>query len=150
MDSSLYHWELDNVEKYCIYPSIHLPTVVIMKERRQGKEAIDTYIVIERKRGTTNNRSPDEGGGDAQDHRTPLRAAPAIVEGVSVDIEVRCHQRGGTGGGDAQSGHGLAAQELPDAGTKDLPSVWLSGGTREEERGGDGSSEDRGVQPLHE
>lgn len=90
-----------------------------MKERRQGKEAIDTYIVIERKRGTTNNRSPDEGGGDAQDHRTPLRAAPAIVEGVSVDIEVRCHQRGGTGGGDAQSGHGLAAQELPDAGTKE-------------------------------
>ena len=48
-----------------------------------------------------------------------IAQSPAIVEGVSVDIEVRCNQRCGTGGGNAQSDHGLSAQELPDAGMKE-------------------------------
>ena len=69
---------------------------------------------------------PDEGRGETQDDWAALRDAPATVEWISADVEVRGDEGGGAGAGYPQGSHGLAAQELSDAGAKHLPAVTIS------------------------
>lgn len=72
------------------------------------------------------NFLPDEGGGEPQDNRTALTDTSATVERISADIEVRGHEGCCTGAGYPQGSHGLAAQELSDAGAKHLPAITIS------------------------
>lgn len=69
---------------------------------------------------------PDKGRGKTQDDRAALRNAPATVEWISADIEVRGHEGGCTGAGYPQGSHGLAAQELSDARAKHLSAIAIS------------------------
>lgn len=70
--------------------------------------------------------SPEERGRDAENHRASLIArVPAVVH-VTDDFAVRGHDGAGSGGGNAQEEHHLAAQELPDAGAQDLTAISLS------------------------
>lgn len=72
--------------------------------------------------------TPDERRSEPQDRRAAFQDALATVEWISADIQVRGHKRGCTRTGYLQGGHGLAAQELPNAGTKHLPAVTISEG----------------------
>ena len=70
--------------------------------------------------------SPEEGGGNAEDHRASLvTRVPAVVH-ISYNPAVRGDYGACSGGGDTQEEHHLAAQELSYTGAQDLTSVSLS------------------------
>lgn len=74
--------------------------------------------------------SPEERGRDAENHRASLIERVAAVVHVPYDSAVRGHDGAGSGGGNAQEEHHLAAQELSDAGAQDLPAIGLSADDR--------------------
>lgn len=74
--------------------------------------------------------SPEERWRDAENHRASLIERVAAVVHVPYDSAVRGHDGAGSGGGNAQEEHHLAAQELSDAGAQDLPAIGLSADDR--------------------
>lgn len=70
---------------------------------------------------------PEEGGGYTQHDCARLLLGVSVVEHVTLHRGLRRDAGPRPRGGDAQVEHGLAAQELPDAGAQDLAAVGLSG-----------------------
>ena len=70
--------------------------------------------------------SPEERGGQAQHHGAWLGPGVPVVEDVTHDGGLGRDAGAGPRGGDAQVEHGLAAQELADAGAQHLAAVGLS------------------------
>lgn len=69
---------------------------------------------------------PEEGGSNAEHHCAFLMArVPAVVH-IPYYRAVRGHDWPCPGCGNAQKEHGLAAQELSDAGSQDFPAISLS------------------------
>jgi len=73
-----------------------------------------------------NRHSPEEGGSNTDDHRASLEARIPSVVDISYDLAVGGHDGAGSGGGDTQEVHHLAAQELSYAGAQDLTTIRLS------------------------
>ncbi len=73
------------------------------------------------------NRSaqPDKGGCYSENHWAPLWSGIATVECIPLDIKVRGHQRSCSCCGNSQCKHGLAAQELSNAGAEHFTSIRL-------------------------
>lgn len=70
--------------------------------------------------------SPEEGGGNTEDHRASLVARVPTVVHIPHHLAVRGHDGARSCGGDTQEEHHLAAQELSDAGAQDLTAIGLS------------------------
>lgn len=70
--------------------------------------------------------SPEEGGGNTENHRAILIArVPAVVH-IAYDLAVRSHYGACSGGGNSQEEHHLTAKELSYTGAQDFSAISLS------------------------
>lgn len=70
--------------------------------------------------------SPEEGGGNTENHRAILMARVSAVVHITYDLAVRGHYGACSGGGNSEEEHHLTAQELSYTGAQNFSAISLS------------------------